>query len=130
MEGIYSTSIFVSQIMIYGNSNKNNIIAIVVPNKKKCAEKIGINENEIENENNKEKLNCLIVNDFEKLAKNANFNGLEKLKFIIIDFEGFSVENKCLTPTMKIIRKNVENKFKKRIEELYEFIEKNNNKKS
>ena len=53
LKAIYSSSIFVQQIMVYGNSTMNNIIAIVVPDKKKCAEKIGINEEEIEKKESK-----------------------------------------------------------------------------
>ena len=62
------------------------------------------------------------ITDFKKLAEDANFNGLEKVKYILIDFEGFNIENNCLTPTMKIIRKKVEIKFKERIDKLYQSI--------
>ncbi len=127
LESIYSSSIYVQQIMIYGNSTMNNIIAIVVPDKIKCAEILGINVEELLNkgENNPQLID-LIVKDFGRLAKEANFNGLEKLNYILLDYEGFTIENNCLTPTMKIIRKKVEIKFKERIDNLYEFISKKN----
>ena len=125
LESIYSSSIYVQQIMIYGNSTMNNIIAIVVPDKIKCAEILGINVEELLNkgENNPQLID-MIVKDFGRLAKEANFNGLEKLNYILLDYEGFTIENNCLTPTMKIIRKKVEIKFKERIDNLYEFISK------
>jgi long-chain acyl-CoA synthetase len=127
LESIYSSSIYVQQIMIYGNSTMNNIIAIVVPDKIKCAEILGINVEELLNkgENNPQLID-IIVKDFGRLAKEANFNGLEKLNYILLDYEGFTIENNCLTPTMKIIRKKVEIKFKERIDNLYEFISKKN----
>ena len=110
--------------MIYGNSTMNNIIAIIIPDKKKCSEALGISIEElIKNEENP-KLIELFVNDFRKLAEEASFNGLEKVNYILIDFEGFSIENNCLTPTMKIKRKKVEIKFKERIDKLYEQISK------
>ena len=64
----------------------------------------------------------LIVKDFEKLAVEASFNGLEKVRYILLNYEGFSTENNCLTPTMKIVRKKVEIKFKERIDKLYDKI--------
>ena len=122
LESVYTKSIYVSQIMIYGNPTKNHIIGIIIPDKKKCAEALNITEEELVKDNKNEALINLFVTDFEKLANEAEFNGLEKLKYILIDFEEFTNNNNCLTPTMKIIRKNVEKKYKERIDELYESI--------
>ena len=122
LESVYSKSIYVSQIMIYGNPTKNNIIAIVIPEKKKCAEALNMTIEDLVKDTQNEKLINLIVDDFLKLATEADFNGLEKAKYILIDFEEFTNQNNCLTPTMKIIRKNVEIKYKKRIDDLYEKI--------
>jgi long-chain acyl-CoA synthetase len=124
LEAIYNSSIYVQQLMVYGNSTMNNIIGIVVPDKKKCAEILGITEEELIKDEENPQLIKLIVEDFQRLAKEANFNGLEKMNYIILNYEGFTIENNCLTPTMKIIRKKVEIKFKERIDKLYEFISK------
>ena len=124
LEAIYNSSIYVQQLMVYGNSEMNNIIGIVVPDKKKCAEILGITEEELIKDEENPQLIKLIVEDFQRLAKEANFNGLEKMNYIILNYEGFTIENNCLTPTMKIIRKKVEIKFKERIDKLYEFISK------
>ena len=125
LESVYSKSVYVQQIMIYGNPNKNNIIAIIVPETKKCAEDLNISKDDLIKDEKNPKLIELIVKDFEKLANEASFNGLEKAKYLLISFEEFTVQNNCLTPTMKIIRKNVENKFKEKIDKLYDEIEKN-----
>ena len=124
LESVYSSSIYVQQIMIYGNSTMNNVIAIVVPDKKKCAEVLGLTIEELIKDEENEHLIDLIVKDFEKLAAEASFNGLEKVRYILLNYEGFSIENNCLTPTMKIVRKKVEIKFKERIDKLYENISK------
>jgi long-chain acyl-CoA synthetase len=124
LESVYSKSIYVQQIMIYGNSHMNNIIAIVVPDKKKCCEALGISEEElVKNEENPQLIE-LMIKDFAKLAQESCFNGLEKVKFILLNYEGFTIANSCLTPTMKIVRKKVEIKFKERIDKLYENISK------
>ena len=122
LETQYQKSMFIDQIMVYGNSNMNNIIGIIVPNKKHCSESLGCDENDIENMKNDEKLIQLIVDDLDKIAKDNSFNGLEKVKYIILDNEGFTVENQCMTPTMKIVRKKVEKKFKDKIDDLYKSI--------
>ena len=122
LESVYSKSSFIQQIMIYGNSSMNNIIAIICPDKKHCAEALGISIEELTKNEDNEELIKLIVNDLLKLAVEANFNGLEKANYAIITFEGFTVENSCMTPTMKIVRKKVELKFKERIDKLYNSI--------
>ena len=122
LETVYSKSVYVSQIMIYGNSTKNKIIGIIIPDKAKCAEELNMSVEDLVKDNKNKDLINLIVKDFEKLAKEAEFNGLEKLKYIIIDFEEFTNNNNCLTPTMKIIRKNVEKKYKEKIDNLYDMM--------
>ena len=122
LESVYNGSIYIQQIMIYGNSEMNNIIGIVVPDKKKCAEALNITEEELLKDEENPQMIKLIVEDLDRLAKEANFNGLEKVHYILLNYEGFTIENNCLTPTMKIIRKKVEIKFKKRIDKLYEII--------
>ena len=124
LESVYSKSIYVSQIMIYGNPTKNKIIGIIIPDKKKCAEELNMSIEDLVKDNKNEALINLIVKDFENLAREADFNGLERLKYIIIDFDEFTNNNNCLTPTMKIIRKNVEKKYKERIDDLYDLIDK------
>ena len=92
---------------------------------KKPKEELNMSIEDLVKDNKNEALINLIVKDFENLAREAEFNGLERLKYIIIDFDEFTNNNNCLTPTMKIIRKNVENKFKEKIDKLYDEIEKN-----
>ena len=124
LESVYAKSTFIQQIMIYGNSSMNNIIAIICPEKKHCAEAMNISVEELSKNEENEELKKLIINDLLKLALQANFNGLEKVKYVLITFEGFTVGNSCMTPTMKIVRKKVELKFKERIDALYKSIPK------
>ena len=125
LESTYSKSFLVGQIMIYGNSSMNNIIAIIMPDKKHCAEALGCNISELGDDEENPKIKEIIIKDLEGLAKEANFNGLEKVKYIILTFEGFTIENGCMTPTMKIVRKKIELRFKDRIDMLYKSISKN-----
>ena len=122
LESAYSKSFLIAQIMIYGNSSMNNIVAIIVPDKKHCAEALGVSITELVKDEENPKLKEIIIKDLDKIAKESDFNGLEKVKYVILTFEGFTIENSCMSPTMKIVRKKVELKFKDRIDELYKSI--------
>ena len=63
--------------------------------------------------NEKEKINNLI----EKVNKKLTL--VEKVKRIQLIDENFSIENGLLTPTMKVKRKKVIEKYKNQLEKLY-----------
>ncbi len=88
----------IDQCMVYGDK-KNFLVALIVPNKDFL--------------NEKEKINKVI----EKI--NTKLTLLEKIKkFQLID-ENFSIENGLMTPTMKVKRKKVTEKYKNQLENLY-----------
>jgi long-chain acyl-CoA synthetase len=86
----------VDQCMVYGDK-KNYLVALIVANKEFL----------------KEKINNVIENVNKKLTI------VEKIKKIQLIDENFSIENGLLTPTMKIKRKKVTEKYKKDLEKLY-----------
>ena len=122
LESIYYQCPYIKQIMVYGNSNMNNIIAIINPDLNRCSQDLGIPLEEINKDEENQNLKDLIRKDLQKYASEAKFNGLEKVKYVLITFEGFTVNNSCMTPTMKIVRKKVELRFKDRIDKIYSSI--------
>ena len=122
LESVYVKSNYIQQIMIYGNSTMNNILAIICPDKQHCARELDITEEELIKDEENPKLKKIILNDLDRLAIEANFNGLEKVKFVLLTFEGFTINNECMTPTMKIVRKKVEIRYKNRIEKLFSIM--------
>ena len=84
--------------MIYGDK-KNYLVALIVPSKDFLKEK--------------EKINNVI----EKINKKLTL--LEKIKRIQLIKENFSIENGLMTPTMKVKRKKVTEKYKNLLENLY-----------
>ncbi len=88
----------IDQCMVYGDQ-KNYLVALIVPNKD------FINE--------KEKINKVI----EKI--NTKLTLLEKIKKIQLIDENFSIENGLMTPTMKVKRKKVTEKYINQLEDLY-----------
>ena len=88
----------IDQCMVYGDK-KNYLVALIVPNKDFL--------------NKKEKINKVI----EKINKKLTL--LEKIKKIQLIDENFSIENGLMTPTMKVKRKKVTEKYKNQLENLY-----------
>jgi len=88
----------IDQCMVYGDK-KNYLVALIVPSKDFLKEK--------------EKINNIIENINKKLTL------LEKIKKIQLIDENFSIENGLMTPTMKVKRKKVTEKYKNQLEKLY-----------
>ncbi len=88
----------IDQCMVYGDK-KNYLVALIVPHKDFL--------------NQKEKVN----NAIEKINKKLTL--LEKIKKIQLIDENFSIENGLMTPTMKVKRKKVTEKYKNQLENLY-----------
>jgi long-chain acyl-CoA synthetase len=127
LESIYGKSKYVAQIMIYGNSQKTYLIAIVVVNKPAIVEFLkskgkleeGQQDVEIEKYFNDKDLREDIKNDFDRLAKENNFNSLEKINNFVLTTREFTIDNACLTPTAKLVRRKVEQHHEKEIAEIY-----------
>ena len=98
IENMISNEPEIDQCMVYGDK-KNYLVALVVPNKEFL--------------NQKEKINNVI----EKVNKKLTL--VEKVKRIQLIDENFSIENGLLTPTMKVKRKKVTEKYKNILEKLY-----------
>jgi long-chain acyl-CoA synthetase len=88
----------IDQCRVYGDK-KNYLVALIVPSKDFLKEK--------------EKINNVI----EKINKKLTL--LEKIKRIQLIKENFSIENGLMTPTMKVKRKKVTEKYKDQLENLY-----------
>lgn len=108
----------IAQSMVYGDY-KNYLVAIIVPDKdftKQWA--IQQNKNfslsEISRDSN---FYSLIKNTVDRVNKKLSV--IEQVrKFIIIDHE-FTVENEMMTPTLKVRRFVVKEKYEKQLEKLY-----------
>ncbi|MDC0353027.1 long-chain fatty acid--CoA ligase [Candidatus Pelagibacter sp.] len=88
----------IDQCMVYGDK-KNYLVALIVPSKDFLKEK--------------EKIDNVI----EKINKKLTL--LEKIKRIQLIDGNFSTENGLMTPTMKVKRKKVTEKYKNQLDKLY-----------
>ncbi len=98
IENMITNATEIDQCMIYGDK-KNYLVALIVPNKEFLGDK--------------EKINKTIEDINKKLTL------VERIKKIQLIDENFSIENGLLTPTMKVKRKKVTEKYKKELENLY-----------
>ncbi len=98
IENMITSATEIDQCMVYGDK-KNYLVALIVPNKEFL--------------NDKDVINKTIETINKKLTL------VEKIKKIQLIDESFSIENGLLTPTMKVKRKKVTEKFKKELENLY-----------
>ena len=98
IENQLSNSIAIDQCMVYGDG-KNYLVALIVPNKEFREQKTKINE---------------IVNEINK-----NLTLVEKIKKFHLINENFSIDNGLLTPTMKVKRNKVIERYKNILENFY-----------
>ena len=98
IENMITNAPEIDQCIVYGDK-KNYLVALIVPNKEFL--------------NDKETINKTIEIINKKLTL------VEKIKKIQLIDENFSIENGLLTPTMKVKRKKVTEKYKKELENLY-----------
>jgi long-chain acyl-CoA synthetase len=109
---------FIANVMIHGQNKPYNV-ALVVPEKEvitKFASEEGIAgsyEELLENERVRKKIE-------EELTRlGAEFRAFDKVKKFALVNEDFTVENEMLTPSLKLKRRNVLQKWGEKIEKLY-----------
>ena len=98
IENQLSNFLEIDQCMVYGDG-KNYLVILIVPNKEFKGQKEKISE---------------IIN-----KTNKNLTLVEKIKKFYLINENFSIENGLLTPTMKVKRNKVVEKYKNILENLY-----------
>eukprot|EP00871_Galdieria_phlegrea_P000050 jgi/Galph1/1045/GphlegSOOS_G5748.1 len=125
LEEKYSSSKFVEQIWVYGSSEEAYLVAVVHP-RKHYAERWAT-----ENQKGKMDFNQLcndstfkkaVLDDLQKIGKQESLKGYEIIKKIYLEPEPFSVENELVTPTMKLKRPVLTQRYKNEINNMYKEI--------
>ena len=98
VENLVTNQYEIEQCLVYGDG-KNYLVALVVPSDE-------------------------FINEEDKIKKkveeiNKELSVIEKIKNIIVVKEKFSIENRMLTPTLKLKRFKIIEKYKKQLENLY-----------
>ena len=125
IENTLLRSTLIAQCFVYGDSLQNSLVAIVVPNEEmalawaKNQDDSRLAQASFADVCKSEKLNSYLLKEIRQLSKEGNLNSLEVVKAIHIESEQFSVENGLLTPTFKMKRKQMKDKYEREIEQLY-----------
>lgn len=122
IEDVYTRSLFVSQVFVYGDSFKNFPVAIVVLDDA-YMKKWGEQESNRSIANDPDKLKKVVLEDMTREGKKRDLMSYEQVKVIEFITEPFTIENGLLTPTFKSRRFAVEKKYKDLLLDLYKRID-------
>ncbi|XP_061627734.1 long-chain-fatty-acid--CoA ligase 1a isoform X8 [Phyllopteryx taeniolatus] len=121
IENIYNRSDPVAQIFVHGDSLQACLVGIVVPDPDFLPiwiKKRGINGSYLDMCKSNDVKNA-ILEDIQKLGKEAGLKSFEQVRDIALHPEMFSVQNGLLTPTLKAKRAELLSHFRAQIDELY-----------
>merc|ERR1711991_546785 len=96
IENILCLNEFIKQSFVYGDK-KNYLVALIVTEK----------------EINKDKIKTILENI------NKSLTLIEKIKKFVLIHEEYTIENRMLTPTLKLKRKEIIKNYKQQLENLY-----------
>lgn len=124
IENVLIRSPLIGQCFVYGDSLQNSLVAILVPDEEPLRAWVNENENRLAQASlaeicKSQSLNAAILAEIKSLSKAGNLNSLEVVKAIHLEHEPFAVENGLLTPTFKMKRKQMKDKYEREIELLY-----------
>lgn len=110
---------FVANAMVYGDNQVFNVALVVadMPTVRAWATEQGISESDDAKLCEDKRVHEQIWSEVQKYA--AEFKGFEEIKKIAIIPEDFTTENGMLTPSMKVKRRVVLERYKKNLDALY-----------
>jgi long-chain acyl-CoA synthetase len=122
LTNIYELAVLVQQIFVYGDSGRSYLVAVVVPARAMVARWAGkdaLNDQEFADVCTDQKLIAEIKKQLDDLAVERKLPGYERIKAIALDWQLWTADNDLMTPTFKLRRKKLTEKYRERIEELY-----------
>ncbi|MBD21167.1 MAG: long-chain fatty acid--CoA ligase [Rhodospirillaceae bacterium] len=119
IEGMLTTQPEIGQAMVYGD-RRPHLTALIIPDAEYAAAWAK------ENGHSKTNLEFVVERpDFKKVMVKAvdrvsnNLSGIEKVRRFTLSHEAFTIDNEMLTPTLKIRRHIIREKFFEKLEALY-----------
>jgi long-chain acyl-CoA synthetase len=125
IENILTRSAFIAQCFIYGDSLKNSLVAIVVPDEEYVRSWIeakipALSTASIEEICINPVLSSAVLNDIKDLSNEHKFQGFEVVKSLRLHPTPFTIENDLMTPTFKLKRQKIRDTYERIIAELYD----------
>jgi long-chain acyl-CoA synthetase len=128
IENILIRSAFIAQCFIYGDSLKNSLVAIVVPDEEVVrnwikAKNPSLATASMDDICNNADITSAVLNDIKDLSRESKFQGFEVVKAIRLHPTPFTIENDLMTPTFKLKRKKIRDMHEKIIASLYDGLD-------
>jgi fatty acid CoA ligase FadD9 len=109
LEAVFAGAPLVRQIFVYGNSERANLLAVVVPTAE-ALERFG---DDITG------LRAALNDSLQRTAKAAELQSYELPVDFILEFEPFSADNGLLSGVGKLLRPNLKAHYGERLEQMY-----------
>lgn len=112
----------VKQIFVYGDSGRRFLVAIAVPERQKIAEFLGkesLTDEEFARACQRQDVKQMVLSQMDEVAKRAKLFGFQCVKAVHLEPKEWTIDEELLTPTLKLKRKKLTEKYQKEIEALY-----------
>ncbi|KIP09103.1 hypothetical protein PHLGIDRAFT_126556 [Phlebiopsis gigantea 11061_1 CR5-6] len=128
VESLYSACPIVAQLYVHGDSLQSYLVGLVFPDPIQLAALAGrvwgvdvapTDAATLDKAAADPKVRDEVLKALDKQARSAGLNGFETLKRIHLSNDLCTIDNNCLTPTLKMKRKEVYGKFKAELDSLY-----------
>ena len=119
IEAEITKSSYITQVVLYGD-NKKYITALIVPEREpieRYAKERNILVADYKELLDKDNIKKLIANEIKKAT--VNFAPFEKVKAFTLLPESFTIENSMLTPTLKLRRPKIIERYRSEIDSMY-----------
>jgi fatty acid CoA ligase FadD9 len=110
LDAVFAASPLVRQIYIHGSSERSFLLAVVVP----APEMLAVLER-----HGAERAKALIAASLQQVATEADLNGYEVPRDLLIETEPFTLENGLLSGARKLLRPKLKETYGERLEQMY-----------
>jgi long-chain acyl-CoA synthetase len=107
---------------VYGDSSRDRLVAIIVPNREQNTHvfgKVTVSDQEFTNCCKEKQLEAAILAELEAIAIGKKVPGYEKIRAVLCEPEPWTTDNDLMIPTFKLRRKKLADKYRKEIVALY-----------
>lgn len=121
LENIYLKSPFISQMFVYGNSMHASLCAVIHPDYEyiKGHWKKNSSSKSLEDLCDSKELKEKIKEELKELHSKEKLHGFERIRYFYLSPEEATLDNGLLTPTSKVKRKAMQERYQKEIDEMY-----------
>jgi long-chain acyl-CoA synthetase len=117
LEQIFVRSPYVAQIWVYGNSERDCLVAVIVPDPETVLP--WAKSTDLREVCSKEETEALIIGDLNRMWSEAKLAGFERIFRVHLEPEEWTPECGLMTPTMKTKRPQMLKHYKTVIDKLY-----------